>query len=139
MALDRDIRSIIQKNQELVFRVAKGAGLTLKAISLDSGIPYNTLRTYAGNNGPTAIMGIDALYELVGVIPDELLSLLLPEGRAVVAVPDDIDHDAFEQMCRDYLAEKGRAHRPDSPAGRELSGCEEDALAVKAVALRLAA
>lgn len=139
MARDCDIGGIIRKNQELVFRVAKGSGLTLKAISLDSGIPYSTLRTYAGNNGATAIMPLDALYELVGVIPDELLSLLLPEGRSIVRVPDDLDHDAFETMCREYLAEKGKAHRPDSPGGREISGCEDTRLRGKAVALRVAA
>ncbi|KQM58768.1 MULTISPECIES: hypothetical protein [unclassified Sphingomonas] len=138
MALDRDIGGIIRKNQELVFRVAGGNGLTLKVISLDSGIPYGTLRSYAGNSGATVMMPLDALYKLVGVIPDELLSVLLPEGRSIVQVPDDIDHDAFEEMCRDYLAEKGKAHRPDSPGGREISGCESASLAVKAVALKVA-
>lgn len=139
MALDRDIGSIIRKNQELVFRVAAGSGLTLKAISLDSGIPYSTLRTYAGNSGATVMMPLDALYKLVGVIPDELLSVLLPDGRAIVQIPDDLDHDAFETMCREWLAEKGRAHRPDSPGGREISGCEDARLRGRAVALKAVA
>lgn len=124
MAVERDISQVQRQTQERIFRVALAQGLTLKAISLDSGIPYSTLRTYAGQNGSTAIMGVDALFKLVGVIPDELLSLLLPGGRVIVRVPDEIDHDEMEEMCRSYLAEKGRAHHPDSPAGRELSECE---------------
>jgi hypothetical protein len=139
MALNRDIAAVIRETQELVFRVCKGNGLTLKAISLDSGIPYSTLRTYAGNNGTTAIMGIDTMYQLVGVVPDELLSLLLPEGRAIVQVPSEIDHDEFEKMCRDYLAAKGSAHQVASPGGREISDCERDLLDGKVVQLRAAA
>jgi len=139
MARNCDIGGIIRKNQELVFRVAKANGLTLKAISLDSGIPYSTLRTYAGNNGATSIMPVDALYELVGVIPDELLSLLLPEGRSIVSVPDDLDHDAIETMARDYLAAKGAAHHPASPGGREIADCERAKLGGKYAALKAVA
>lgn len=139
MALNRDIRAVMRETQERIFRICKGNGITLQAISLDSGIPYSTLRTYAGNNGQTAIMGMDALYQLVGVVPDELLSLLLPEGRAVIRVPDDIDHDAMEEMCRDYLAAKGAAHASASPGGREISDCERAVLDTKVVALREAA
>lgn len=41
--------------QETMFRVACRAK-SLKAISLDSAIPYSTLRSYAGHNGDTAEM-----------------------------------------------------------------------------------
>lgn len=140
MARNCDIETIIRKNQEVIFRVAKSDhGLSLKTISADSGIPYSTLRSYAGNNGSTAMMPLDAQYALVGVIPDYLLSLLLPEGRSIVSVPDDIDHDALATLCRDYLATKDAAHGPSSPSGRDISGCEDDRLREKAAALRVAA
>lgn len=66
-------------------------------------------------------------------IPDELLSLLLPEGRQIVKAPEGIDHDDFEDLCREYLQTKSAAHHKDSPAGRELSDCERLALQTKVV------
>lgn len=125
--------------QERIFRIATRNGLTLKAISLDADIPYNTIRSYAGHNGETAEMPVSAMRKLVGVVPDDLLSLLLPDGRAIVRLPDGIDLDEFEDACRDFLDTKGRAHHVDSPCGREISDCERDALARKVVPLRSAA
>lgn len=124
--------------QERIFRIAQRDGLTLKAISLDSGIPYSTLRSYAGNNGETAEMPVSALYKLCGVIPDELLSLLLPDGRCVVQVPDEIDHDKIADAFTDYLSHKNAAHHPDSPAGRDIADCEREHLNSKVVRLPLA-
>jgi len=137
MALENDIPHRSKETQERVFRIAQRNGLTLKAISLDSGIPYSTLRSYAGNNGETAEMPVSALFRLVGVIPDELLSLLLPEGRAIVQVPADIDHDALAEAVADYLTAKNAAHHPDSPAGRDIAECEREALNRKVVQLPL--
>jgi hypothetical protein len=140
MSANRDISQVMRDTQERIFRIAQSQGLTLKAISLDSGIPYSTLRTYAGGTErATAEMPASALHRLVGVVPDELLSLMLPDGRAIVAVPEDINHDEFEQMCRDYLAAKAKAHRADSPGGREIAACERSHLDGHAVRLRVAA
>ena len=121
--------------QERIFRIAQRQ-MTLKAISLDSDIPYNTLRSYAGSGCATAEMPVSALRKLIGVIPDELLSLLLPEGRVIVQAPDELDHDAIEDACRDLLETKGRAHHENSPAGRDISDCEREALGRKVVSLR---
>jgi hypothetical protein len=137
MADARDIPHCTKATQERIFRIAQREGLTLKAISLDSGIPYSTLRSYAGNNGETAEMPVSALYKLVGVIPDELLSLLLPEGRSIVLVPEQIDHDQIAAAFADYLHEKNQAHHPDSPAGRDIADCEREVLDDKIVRLPL--
>lgn len=139
MALERDIPTIIRETQERVFRICQANGLTLKAISLDAKIPYSSLRSYAGNNGSTSIMGIDVLYQLVGVVPNELLSLLLPQGNAIFTVPDEVDYDEIENLARDYIATKAKAHHADSPAGRELADCERNSLAGKVARLRVAA
>lgn len=139
MALEREVSHVMRETQERIFRVAQANGLTLKAISLDSGIPYSTIRSYAGQNGTTAIMGVDALFKLVGVVPDELLSLLLPVGHAIICAPIEIDHDELERIARDYLAAKGEAHHPDSPAGREISECERTRLDGKVARLQVAA
>lgn len=127
MALDNDIKA----TQERIFRIAMRNGLTMKAISLDSGIPYNTLRSYAGSGCEVAEMSVSALRKLIGIIPDELLSLLLPEGRQIVQAPESIDHDALSDHLREWLAEKDRSHHPDSPDGREISECEDARLRAK--------
>lgn len=121
----------IKATQERIFRIAMRNGLTLKAISLDSQIPYNTLRNYAGHNGETAEMPIGAVAKLVGVIPDELLSLLLPDGRVIVQAPDAIDHDEIAPAMRDYLSAKDDAHHPDSEAGRDIGPGEDAGLRLK--------
>lgn len=137
--LKRDITHVTRETQERIFRVCQDRGLTLAAISAESGVPLSTLRTYAGLNGATAVMGVDKLYMLIGIVPDELLSLLLPPLRAIVRVPDGLDHDEIEKAARDFLACKGEAHHPDSPGGREISDCEHAALTGRAVRLRAVA
>lgn len=112
--------------QERVFRLAqRDHGLTLKAISLDSGIGYTTIQSYARGE---AMMSIASLYCLIGVVPDELLSLLLPDGRLILRAPEAIDHHEAAGAMRDYLAAKDRAHHPDSPAGPAIADCEDNIL-----------
>lgn len=139
MAIDCNISHQAKEMQERIFRIAQRNGLTMKAISLDSGIPYSTLRSYAGNNGATVEMPVSALYKLVGVIPDELLSLLLPDGRLIVSAPEEIDHDEVAPAMRDYLRRKDEAHHPDSPGGREIAGCEDAELRGIVTRLKVAA
>ena len=127
--------SQIKATQERIFRIAQRQGLTLKAISLDAQIPYNTLRNYAGNNGETAEMPVSALNKLVGVIPDELLSLLLPQGRVIVQAPSELDHDTIAPILRDYLSAKDDAHHPESEAGRDIGPNECRNLRVKLAAV----
>ncbi len=138
MASDCIISHAVKDAQERIFRIAGKRGLTLKAISLDSGIPYSTLRTYAGHNGPTAEMPVSVIRKLTGVVPDELLSLLLTEDRAIVRVPAEVDHDTLADAFADYLHSKNAAHHPDSPAGREIADCERDMLNGKVAYLPLA-
>jgi hypothetical protein len=115
--------------QERVFRLAqRDHSLTLKAISLDSGIGYTTIQSYAKGE---AVMSIASLFKLIGVIPDELLSLLLPEGRVIVQAPAEINHDEIAPAMRDYLKCKDDAHHPDSEAGREIGTGEDNVLRVK--------
>ena len=121
-----------------VFRIASDPlrfGLTLKRISQESGIPYSTLKTYCEGK---AEMPLSALYKLIGVIPDELLSVLLPDGRVIVAVPEEIDHDEIAPAIRDYLKTKDEFHHPDSEAGREIGPNEDNVLRVKFMKVKAA-
>lgn len=127
----------VRERQKLVFRLACDPtryGMTKKAISADSDIGYDSICDYA--NGETE-MSLSALVRLIGVLPNELLSLLLPEGQAIVQVPDNIDHDALCEAMQDYLTEKAKTHRPDSPAGRDIADCERETLDSKVVHLPL--
>lgn len=129
MLHDDKIVGVQKASQERVFRLAqRDYGPTLKAISLDTGIGYTTVQSYASGS---AVMSIAALYKLVGVIPDVLLSLLLPDGRVIVQAPAALDHDQISEAMQDWLHEKERAHHPESPAGREIADCEDKTLRVK--------
>jgi hypothetical protein len=117
--------------QERLFRLAqRDHGLTLKAISLDSGIGYTTIQSYARGE---ALMSIASLFCLIGVVPDELLSLLLPDGRLIVQAPAEINHDEIAPAFRDYLSAKDDAHHPDSEAGRDIGPTEAGKLTSLAV------
>lgn len=123
--------------QERVFRLSqRDHGLTLKAISLDSGIGYTTIQTYARGE---AVMSIASLFCLVGVVPDELLSLLLPDGRLIVQAPAEIDHDQIAEAVADYAAAKNACHHPESEAGRDIGPTEHALLTGKALKLVVAA
>lgn len=135
-----DGSTIVKQRQLAVRREMERKGISLKAVSLDSGIPYNTLASYLPsdqNADPAQIPG-GAIYSLVAgnALPLDLISLLMPEGVQIVRASEGLDHDEIEDLCRDYLSTKAKAHHKDSPAGRELSDCERDALAVKVTPLR---
>lgn len=121
--------------QRRMFRVAADPlrhGLTLKAISIDSGIPESTLRTYASG---AACMPIAAMWKLFGVLPVELLSLLVPDGWALtpIAAPD---HDDLAATCIDYAGTHARARHPESEAGIDIGPNEHAELDGKATRLR---
>lgn len=138
MPTDKTIVDQMLDRQRRVFRIAQDPqryGLTLKIIAADSKLGYDSIRNYA--SGDTQ-MPVGALFSLIGVLPDELLPLLLPNDRMIFRVPEGVDHDKVEQACRDYLKAKGDAHQAESPKGREISECEELRLGAKVVDLRAA-
>lgn len=125
--------------QERMFRLAeRDCGLSLKRISLDSGIPYDTVRSYAGHKGHTAMMPLVALNKLVGVIPDALLSLLTePVERHLAANGEDEgDHDTLAGNCIDFASAHAQARHPQSPGGVEIVDCEDNTLRAKRRQLR---
>lgn len=131
----QDEKTILLDKQQRVFRIAcdpKRYGLTLKLIAMDSGLHYDSVRHYAA--GETALP-LSAFVALMGVVPDELLSLLLPDGRAIVKVPDEIDHDTLADAVAEYLHDKNAAHHPESECGRDLGPNETTRLDAKVVHL----
>lgn len=136
MPRDIDISARQKRVQQSVFLEANNRGLTVKVIHFDTGISQDTLRSWARGE---AVMSIAGLFALVGVVPDDLLSMLLPEGRQIVQAPDDLDHDKLADLAADYLSTKAAAHKADSPAGEQIASCERAALDSKVVAFAKAA
>lgn len=136
-----DGSTIIRQRQLGMRREMDRRGISLKQVSFDSGVPYATLLSYfpaEGSRDP-AVMPASAIYCLTGVLPSDILSLLLPAGHLIVQAPEGIDYDEVEEAARDFLAAKGRAHHPESPAKREISDCEGDELRGKVARLRAVA
>ncbi len=138
-----DANEIVRARQSAIRRELDRRGIALKAVGFDAGIPYQTLLTYFPQEGgarPVMIPGA-AIYALAygKAIPLDLLSLLMPTGYAIIALPDGLDLDEVEKASREFLAAKGEAHHPDSPGGRELADCEVVTLNRKAAKLRAVA
>lgn len=134
-----DRKSQILDRQKRMFRIAQDPtryGLTIKIIAADSGLQYDSVRNYAAGE---TVMPLTALDALVDVLPDELLSLLLPTGHAIVTVPEGIDLDELDAVCRNIVAAKAAAHRSDSPAGPDISDCERVAILRAAAPLKAVA
>jgi hypothetical protein len=131
--------AIIRSRQTAIRREIDRRGMALKAIAFDSGIPYETLLTYfpaPGGREPAQIAG-SAIYALCegNALPLDLLSLMLPEGFQIVQAPEGLDHDRLCELAADYVAEKNRAHHPESEAGRDIGPGENKKLAAKVVQL----
>jgi hypothetical protein len=128
-----DASTIIRQRQLAMRREMDRRGIALKAVSFDSSIPYATLLSYfpAEGSREPAVMPVSALYCLVGALPADVLSLLLPEGHLIVQAPVEINHDEIAEACQDYLHAKHQAHHPDSPAGRDIADCEDKTLRTK--------
>lgn len=140
MNRDCTITAALKRSQVTMFREAKALGITASVIHYDTGgdnggISLSTIGQWS--RGESA-MGLEMLIRLVGIIPDKLLSLLLPDGRLIVRVPNEIDHDEADRAMREYVDAKAAAHHPESEAGRDIGPGEDKALRVKLAAVKAA-
>lgn len=137
MAHDDRISLLVLDAQRRIGRLAeRDHGLSLKAISLDTGIPYNTVRSYFGQSEevPLSVMPVPAMLKCVGVIPDELLSQLFePVRRCLVPTngDGDPDYDAIGQHALDLGATVAQSRNPNSPGGTNIVPIERDAIQQK--------
>jgi transcriptional regulator with XRE-family HTH domain len=126
----RDEDKIVRSRQLTIRRELDRRGLSLKAIAFDSHLSYSTLISYfpgERDREPATISGA-ALFALCGVLPADLISLILPDGFQIVRAPEAIDHDALCELANEYVTAKNRAHHPESEAGRDIGPGEEAAL-----------
>lgn len=135
--ITHDNVAIIRARQTAIRREIDRRGIALKAVSYDSGIPYETLLTYfpaPGTRDPAQIPG-GAIFALCDgeALPPDILSLFVPTGWQIVRAPEGIDHDALSELLVDYLAAKQAAHHPESECGPALGPVERAALDSKVV------
>lgn len=127
---DRIAAQTVETQRRIGRLAARDHGLTIKQISMDSGIPYNTARSYfsQAKDFPLSELPISAFVKLCGVIPDELLSQLLAPGDRHIE-PDEEDEDTEFDDLAERASEVERtvrkARRPDSPGGTEIIAVEE--------------
>lgn len=139
-----DYDKIVRDRQATIRRQMDARRISIKQVQYDGQweSPSTVLSYFPADEGKQpATMSVASLFRLLetGALPADLLSMLLPAGFQIVRAPEDIDHDELERVARHYLAAKGAAHHPDSPGGREISECEDDALDAKAAHLRAVA
>lgn len=133
MSLDPKIIARVKSAQETIF---EQCGRVRKDLAYRTSLHQNTVDKHATGD---SVMSIAALHEYAKHIDTELLSMLLPDGLQIVRVPESVDHDELAAAMHDYLSAKTKAHCPSSPAGRELSECEQAALNGKAASLKAVA
>lgn len=135
MSHNQNIIDRVKEEQKRMFRLALDAtryGLTLKAISIDSGLGYDAIRSYARGD---AVMSAASIYALCGVIPDELISLLLPAQFVITRKNDEIHVADVAAKCMNLISEYASARREDSEAGPAIGPNESERLSACAVGL----
>lgn len=127
------IVDIVLERQKVIRREMDRRGIAMKAVAFESGLNYTTLLTYfpADKLKKPAQLPTSALYALTGVVPPDILSLILPPCHLIVKVPEEVDHDDVATAMHDFLVTKERAHHPESPAGRDIAPCEDETLRSK--------
>jgi hypothetical protein len=136
-----DDNRIVRDRQRWIRRQMNKRGITPTMAAMD-GEWENTstvLSWFPGDEKvEPATMSVAGLHRLLRTeaLPVDLLSMLLPEGLAIIRVPQGIDYDDISTACRDYIDAKERAHHPESEAGRDIGPRENAELAGKVMRLR---
>lgn len=129
--------------QERMLRLAeRDYGLSIRDLTAETGIPEATLRSYKKG----AVMPVTAFAKLCLVIPDELTSLMLPDGKHVGTdePADDGDLAALAEGSAEFNVEYLHAKSPRSDGGevitpRERGNLKDRARRLSAVARKVAA
>jgi transcriptional regulator with XRE-family HTH domain len=103
-------------------------GVIHKVLAAKAGVGTTTWFSWFPQNGTPQVPSLAFLPALAKALPGDLLSLLVPDGFHIVPDPEGLDYDEFSAGCRAFIDAKEQAHHPESPAGRDLSECEQEKL-----------
>lgn len=129
------IAANIRRAQVTMFEEAAKRGITQKIIYYDSDrtISVSAIGQYARGE---SIMGLAVMNRLSKILPPDLLSLLLVDDELqIVKAPAELDHDDLAEAMVEYLADKQRAHHPESECGPAIGPGEHSILTAKVVHL----
>lgn len=110
-----------------------------KVSASKAGVPYSTWLSWfpvAGGTKEPQVPSIASLRALSRGLPADLFDMLLPDDFHAARCPKDVNYDDFAAGCMAFLAEKERAHHPDSPGGRDIVSEEHHPLDMKIIPLR---
>lgn len=119
--------------------VGRGRRYSVKQLANATGVKDRAIECAMCPSGTTDFRPLNmgqqlSLQKFLG--PEFTSEWLVLAGQVAFHKPEGLDHDAVEDAARELLATKGKAHHPDSPAGRELAPSERADLDMKVVALR---
>lgn len=120
-----DKTEIVRDRQRAIRREMIRRRISPDVVALDSQLSKSSVAGYFPNpdgKAPVTAITVPALFALLesGALPCELLSLLLPDGFAIVPKPDHIDHDDLMAACTEFSAVYGAARHPGGEAGIEI-------------------
>lgn len=120
-----DARTIMLERQRDAFRLAEAAGVSRKQIAYHSGYSVEAIKTWALGQ---ACMPFAAIDGLLGCFPAPALDLLLPDGHALVRLPETSDHAAVANWAMGIVGLYTAARDPASEAGTAIGAGEAEAL-----------
>lgn len=124
---DATLAYIIEAQMQIFEDARHDLQLSLPKIAQLAHLPVTTVNAWAQGRNALSLWGLKKLMRVDAMVP--LLSRLFePEGFVVVKEIDCANIDAVADACHDLLARKERAHREDSPAGRDIHPDEHDEL-----------
>lgn len=131
MAVDPRKVESVRRRQRAMFTKAldrRTYNLTITEIAESSGLDDSSVSNYSGGVTTMSLVALDAL---IDIIPDELLSELLPGERMIVRKPVGMNHEQAAKYMQEYLAEKMAAHHPESECGPAIGPGEDASLRTK--------
>lgn len=113
---------IVRERQRAIRREMMRRRISPDVVAIDSLLSKSSVAGYFPNPDgkvPVTAITVAALFALLetNALPLDLLSLLLPDGFAIVPKPDHIDHDELMAACTEFVAAYGAARHPDSEDG----------------------
>ena len=141
MSADAATQQIVAAQERMLRLAERDYDLSIKVLSLEARIPERTLASYKKGT----MMPMGAFHALCKVIPDELTSLMLPDGKHIgTDEPGDGDEATLAREAAGYNVEYLNVTDPHSDGGsaitpRERGNLRDRARRLSAVARKVAA